>query len=203
MRPGALIHQRHTAESRLWFLVILIGASNCYPTKTDHWGGQLHHHDGTSSSNLLEFTANRKPPGLSHENIPGSSSAHPGVMSYMENLYDHGIYDTETKEEAPSKYFPVQPVNRPMGNLFRLGPFVDGFWFGNPYIDRMLLARRHPPGTYVLSSTSLEHGKNHWHDTLNMQDVPATIWQSEGNHFSQTPQQRSRHAGYGFGEVTG
>ncbi|CAG5928280.1 unnamed protein product [Menidia menidia] len=115
------------APLELWFLVILIGASNCYPTKTDHWGGQLHHPDGTSSSNLLEFTANRKPLGLSHEKLPGSSSAHPGVMSYMEKLYDHGIYDTETKEEAPSKYFPIQPVNRPMVAVQQLIQHDGGF----------------------------------------------------------------------------
>jgi len=157
--------------------------------------------DGTSSSSSQGFASEPKQLGLPYT----SSSLQPGEAFYTEKVYDHGNYDSETKEASSVQYIPVQtPTQFPIGNLLRLGPFVDGFWFGHPYIDRMLLTRRYPPGTYALSSSTLEHGRNHWHDTFNIKDIPSSTWQSDTKSIkrSNQPVQQSS-AGYDLGEPSG
>lgn len=159
------------------------------------------------------MTSEHRPAAFSHKDPPSSPLAvQPGELSYMESMYNHGNYDLETEERLPpSKYFPVRLSHRlPMSSFLPFGPYVDGFWFGHPLVDHLLLNRRRPPGTYMFSSSGLEHGKNHWHDTHSVRDVPASTQQFQPFPQSKSIKQSAQHAhsvgkaGYGpSGEVTG
>ncbi|XP_024146305.1 uncharacterized protein LOC112157665 [Oryzias melastigma] len=167
----------------------------------------------TPSSSSQSLTSELQPAGVSHKDPQSPMlTVQPGELSYMENVYNHGNYDLETEERLPpSRYFPVRLLRRiPMSSFLPFGPYVDGFWFGHPLVDHLLLNRRRPPGTYTFSSSGLEHGKKHWHDTHSVGDVPASIQQSqpfpqsEGIKQSAPRAHRVGKAGYGLsGEVAG
>lgn len=167
----------------------------------------------TPSSSSQSLTSELQPAGVSHKDPQSPMlTVQPGELSYMENVYNHGNYDLETEERLPpSRYFPVRLLHRiPMSSFLPFGPYVDGFWFGHPLVDHLLLNRRRPPGTYTFSSSGLEHGKKHWHDTHSVGDVPASIQQSQPFPQSESIKQsaprahRVGKAGYGLsGEVAG
>ncbi|XP_041832126.1 uncharacterized protein LOC121633888 isoform X2 [Melanotaenia boesemani] len=153
-------------------------------------------HSGTlygTTSSSLPFSSGSKLPGLTNPS-PQSALVQPGDTSYRAKMYDRGSYESETEERPPSEYTPFRATTRfPVGSMLRFGPFVDGFWFGHPYLDRVLLTRKYPLGTYKLSSNTFEHGKNHWHDTI-IVDNPTSPSTQQSNTFSEGIKQSSQPA---------
>ncbi|KAK5620621.1 hypothetical protein CRENBAI_021390 [Crenichthys baileyi] len=139
--------------SGVWLLIMLTGVNYSYPTNKDNLNAKPHRStsDEAPSSDELDFSSEPEPPEFESVSplIPFLSEPQPGGMSYVEKVYEHGTYNSESEGKGPSLRH-VEALNRfhGRGPLTVVQP-VGGVWFGYP---RYFLLLPQAPGLRGLSS---------------------------------------------------
>lgn len=106
-----------------------------------------------------------------------------GELSHLEEDFEHGNYETETKDQG---FYPP-PMQASIGQAFTRqplpGPGMGRYWGGYrgsyPYYEYMFLSGQYPPGTYTHLSFNKEQGMDNWEDIHYERYYPAQqTWQS-------------------------
>ncbi|XP_067427709.1 uncharacterized protein [Thunnus thynnus] len=88
-----------------------------------------------------------------------------GELSHMENIYEHGNFESETEDTGFQPPPPGVQVSAEQG--FTSEPQPSGLGrglVGYPHYDYMFLTGQYPPGTVTHYSSSFEQGRDHWQD---------------------------------------
>ncbi|XP_047429961.1 uncharacterized protein LOC124999199 isoform X2 [Mugil cephalus] len=86
-----------------------------------------------------------------------------GELAHVEEILEHGHYESETEEEGFPSQQASSEAEEPSAS-FDVPLTYSTEWGSYPYYDYMFLLGQYPPGTVTHFSSSLEQGRDNWHD---------------------------------------
>lgn len=103
-----------------------------------------------------------------------------GELSQVEEVFEHGNYESEREEQSLQAAPPVaQTLTGRISTSESAPPGLSRSWLGYPY-DYMFLTGQYPPGTVTHYSESSEQGEDHWQDDVYTRAyLPASTWEVE------------------------
>lgn len=128
-----------------------------------------------------------------------------GELAHVEEILEHGNSESETEEAGYASQQASYEAENAGGSFPVPMPFgYDLEWIPYPYYDYLFLTGQYPPGTLTHFSSSLEQGRDNWHDShylryyypaspsIQQESVPVQHVQQPTQHAKPTVQ------GYGY-----